>query len=42
MDHVGTGYSLVDPLTKELAKEKVFKTPERMGLKLMKTESLVR
>ena len=33
MDHVRTNDKLVDPLTKGLAREKVFKTLERIGLK---------
>ena len=33
MDHVCFNDNLVDPLTKRLAKEKVYKTSKGMGLK---------
>ena len=37
VDYVRSNDNLVDPLTKGLAREKVFKTSERMGLKPIKT-----
>ncbi|KAA0032841.1 Retrovirus-related Pol polyprotein from transposon TNT 1-94 [Cucumis melo var. makuwa] len=37
VDYVQSDDNLVDPLTKGLAREKVFKTSERMGLKPIKT-----
>ena len=33
MDHLGFDDNLVDPLTKGLAREKVYKTSKGMGLK---------
>ena len=37
MDYVWFDGNLADPLTKRLAREKVFKTSKRMGLKPIKT-----
>ncbi|KAA0046026.1 putative Polyprotein [Cucumis melo var. makuwa] len=37
VDYIRSDNNLVDPLTKGLAREKVFKTSERMGLKPIKT-----
>ncbi|KAA0060460.1 Retrovirus-related Pol polyprotein from transposon TNT 1-94 [Cucumis melo var. makuwa] len=37
MDYVRSDNNFADPLTKGLAREKVFKTSERMGLKPIKT-----
>ena len=36
VDYVGTEDNLANPLTKGLAREKVWKTSERMGLKLVR------